>query len=291
MRKFLHNLPYFLKEALSLYRREPLAHFLAILSVALIFTLVSTGLIVSGVTEGLVDFLVGEATFHVFYEEGQGENLYKELLSIEGVAAVNRVDAEEAAQKMRDLLGQEHEVLSMLDTNPFSAFLEVEIALDRRGALYDEILALSGVSSLRDNRKALDSLERIASSANSITTALVTGITLIAVVLISHLIRVGFHDHRETIDTLRLLGAPETFVAIPFFVDALSIALLGTILALMASELVIGPTLQGLLGPLPFLPPTLFRASTGQLWQQLLPLSLLLGLGGSGFGYLTAKKD
>ncbi len=291
MKGFAHNLPYFLREVVSLYRREPLAHFLAILSIALILTLVSTGLILSDLSEGLVDYLLGEATFHVFYEEGAASALSDRIASLDGVKSVSRVSAAEAAERMKAVLGEDHAVLSALDENPFSAFLEIEILLDRRETLYQRISEMPGITSVRDNRTALDTLERIAGGARRITTILVLGITLIAVVLISHLIRVGFHDHRETIETLRLLGAPEIFIAVPFFIDALSIALGGASLALATATFSIGPGIAGVLGPLPFLPPVLFTSTAEGLWLQLLTLSLFLGITGSLFGYATAKND
>lgn len=258
MRRSMENLLHHFREAAALFWTNKVSNFLSLLSTTSVFLFL--GLILMGWRTSTlwVSMIRAEAEIQVFVRQethpGQIEGVATSLRFMEGVETVVAITSGEARQRMTLLLGSESGLLSHLVENPFRPFLEVRISLDSLDDLIGKIEALPAVELVRDNRDVLDTLLRIESGLRAAGLIVGGTVCLFTLVLLSHIARVGVVHNREQIRTLRLLGAPERHLSLPFFVLGLLLGGGGGVIAalLLRFGMRLLPLESG--SPLPFLP-------------------------------------
>ncbi|MDD2482231.1 MAG: permease-like cell division protein FtsX [Lutispora sp.] len=295
MRNILYNTGYFLKEAKAIIKLNLLSNIFSLLSTGLIFfilTMVSSGWWISS---QVVETIQGEAEVSVYFKEDIKNNdvmkLIEDIKTIAGVREVRLVDEDEAYSRMVEILGNEAKVLSYLDDNPFNPFIEVKIHLENMESVVKNLSHIKGIEQIRDNREALERLHSIAEVLKILGYLVVAAVAISTLVIISHIIRMGIYDNRDQINTLRLLGAPEMFIAFPFLLEGLMLTIGGGLLAATLSAFSLKYFYAQMAGPLPFIPLPPREALVGRLITLVILLSAIMGVTGSLFGLSSAKND
>ncbi|NDL68253.1 cell division protein FtsX [Anaerotalea alkaliphila] len=286
---------YFLKETWKLFRRNPVSNLAALAGtslVLLLFALVAAGWMASG---EVVKAIQREAEVNVYMVEGLEESAYgremEAMASIEGVEEVRLVDREEAYGRMVAILGEDAKVLEFFEGNPFSAFVEIRLDLEKTGDVLSNLEALPQVDHVRDNREVLDLLSQGSRLVDVLSWLVLLGVGVTTLVILTHLVRQGIDLHRYEIHTLELLGAPRTFVALPYVMEGVLLMLLGGLMAWGMAVLAVDEFYRQVAGPLPFLPLPDRMWLRGSLFPLVLGASLVLGVAGSFFGLAGARRD
>lgn len=293
MKNFAYNIGYFLKEVKTIFNSNWLSNFLSLFSIGLIFFIFA--MIVSGwwASSQVVEMIRKEAEISVYFQESMGSagaaRLAESIKGIDGVNEVRVVSGEEAYSRMEEILGKEARVLEVLDENPFSAFIEVKIQLDKMDAVISGLNWMPGIEQVRDNREVLEKLRDISGMLSFIGTLVLAAVGITTLVIISHIIRMGIYANREQIKTLRLLGAPEGFIAFPFMLEGLLLTLGGGLLAAALSAFAINQVYIRMAGALPFIPLPPQGDLVAGLVLMLVLLSAALGAAGSLFGFSSSK--
>lgn len=293
MKNFAYNIGYFLKEVKTIFNSNWLSNFLSLFSIGLIFFIFA--MIVSGwwASSQVVEMIRKEAEISVYFQESLGSagaaRLAESIKGIDGVNEVRVVSGEEAYSRMEEILGREARVLEVLDENPFSAFIEVKIQLDKMDAVISGLNWMPGIEQVRDNREVLEKLRDISGMFSFIGTLVLAAVGVTTLVIISHIIRMGIYANREQIKTLRLLGAPEGFIAFPFMLEGLLLTLGGGLLAAALSAFAIDQVYIRMAGALPFIPLPPQGDLVAGLVLMLVLLSAALGAAGSLFGFSSSK--
>lgn len=290
----MKNLGYFLRETKAIFRLSLRSNVLSLLSMGLIFFIL-TLIIASGWATGkIVTMIQNEAELNIYFNESIGEievqSLMEEIGEIEGVGGVHFIGEEEAYGRMVEVLGQEAEVLKFFDENPFSPFIEVEINLDRIEAILKELEDVEGIDYIRDNKEVLDQMNRIAQAIEKIGYLVVAATGITTLVIISHMIRLGIYSNKEQIDTLRLLGAPESFIAFPYVLCGLLLTLGGGILAILLVAFILKYFYVLMVGAMPLLPIPAMETVLYHMVLWILPLCGLLGALGSIMGLNSSES-
>jgi len=295
MRQFLANSLHHMRETGTLFYTNKVSNVMSLLSTVLVFLFL--GLILMGwrTTTLWVALIQEEAEIQVFVRQdgdaAQLQSVAGNLRQFDGVETVSVLSAEEAKRRMSSLLGSESGMLSHLEENPFRPFLEVRFSLQALEPLLAKIEALPAVELVRDNRDVLETLLHLQSALQTAGLAIGGAVALFTVVLLSHIARVGVIHNRDQIRTLRLLGAPERHIAMPFF-------LLGMVLGggggLIASLLLLAGLSQlPASGPsvLPFLPmPDIGTLGKGMILLLSCAGAVLASLG-TLFGIVSARAN
>jgi cell division transport system permease protein len=295
MKNILYNIGYFLKEAKTIIRLNFLSNVFSFLSTGLIFFILAMVISSWWVSNKVVEAIKGEAEINVYFEE-KLENadvimLTESIKGIAGVLEARLVDEGEAYSRMEKILGREAGVLESLDDNPFSPFIEVKIQMDEIDPIIRELGFLTGIEHVRDNREVLERLSSISGVLKVLGYLVVAAVGVTTMVIISHIIRMGIYDSREQINTLRLMGAPEGFIALPFILEGLLITLAGGVLALVLAIFTIKYVYAQMVGPLPFIPLPPQETLISNLVILVMSLSPVLGIVGSFFGLSSAKDS
>lgn len=295
MKNIFYNLGYFLKEAKTIIKLNALSNFFSLLSTALIFFILA--MVISGwwVSNKVVEAIQGEAEISVYYEESISSpgamQLVEQIKSFKGVRESRLVDESEAYLRMEEILGKDALVLEYFDENPFSSFIEVKIHIEEMNSLLDKLSTISGIEHVRDNREILDRLQDIARALSIIGYLVVTAVGITTLVIIAHIIRMGVNDHKEQINTLRLMGAPNAFIGFPFLLEGLALTLGGGILASALAAVTLKYAYTQMAGPLPFIPLPQLGAIVPTVFVIIMSLSAILGIAGSLFGLTSAKRS
>ena len=295
MKTFIYNIGYFTLEALRTIRFNPLSNFFSVLGTGLILFLL--GIVLTGWSIGdqIVDTLKQEAEISVYLSDPQDmesvEELTEQIQAIQGVESIRFVEKEQAKSQMKKLLGNEADILELFDDNPFEAFLETRIDLDRMDEVLDQLSSLGGVEYVRDNREVLEQMKQLTDGVKIAGAFIILAVGMTTLIIISHMIRQGIYNNREQINTLRLLGAPGGFIGFPFLLAGTIMTVLGGVIATIILLSVIQGGFMRLGGAIPFIPlprPQELQVGIGLF---IISISTILGILGSLFGLSSMRKD
>ncbi len=295
MKKYFYNIGYFLKEVKNIISLNLLSNGVTLLSTALILFVLA--MVISGwwISSGIISEIQEEAEISVYYNEELDDErihqLIKMIEAVEGVKEVKLVEEEEAYDRMVSILGKEAKVLEHFDDNPFSSFIEINISLDKIDFILDELKFIDEIDHIRDNRDVLNRLQNISEIFSFLGYLIIAAASITTLVIISHIIRLGIHGNKDQINTLRLLGAPEAFIAFPFLLEGLLITLAGSIIAISLSSFILKHIYGQITGPLPFIPLPPLAGLSGKLKSLILFSGGILGVVGSLFGLLSTRKS
>lgn len=294
MKAIFKNPGYFIKEVKTILKLDRLSNLFSILSLGFIFFMVS--MVISGgfISREMVSSMQNEAEISLYYDENLSESeiskLASEVKAIEGIREILLIDEDEAKEKMTEILGNESRIIELFDHNPFSPYIEVKIDLENIDPILKEAEKIDGVQYVRDNKEVLDKLISISKIINIIGILIIAAVSISTLVITSHIIRQGIYNNREQINTLRLLGAPEGFITLPFILEGLILTLSAGLLSVIMSVFTLKYVYSQVSGVLPFLILPQISVLIKSLVIIIMSLSLILGAVGSFFGLKSTNK-
>ncbi len=295
MKTFFYNIGYFLLETVRTIRFNPLSNLFSALGTGLILFLF--GMVLTGWSIGdtLVSALQEEAQISAYFTENVDENLAQALTNkindMSGVQNAIYINADQAYEQSKKMLGNEAEILELFDKNPFEAYVDIRINLDDMDRVLKDVGRLNGIEYVRDNRDILEQMKGIVEvlKALGILIALAVGVTTL--IIVSHMIRQGIYNNKEQINTLRLLGAPSSFIGFPFILAGTLLTLLGGVLATVLLVILSNKGYNQLSGYILFLPMPPIEDLRNRISLIILAVSAGLGLLGSLFGLSSIRKS
>ncbi len=294
MFKGLKNTRYYLGEVKTIVKLNGLSSFLSVISLTLIFFI--TTLTLSGwwLSTTFTNALEDEAEISAYYPAGLNqyavEALIVEIEKLEGVKSVASITAEQSFERMSEILGQEAKILNQFDENPFEAYLEIGIELDRLEPILIALEENDQLDYIRDNRTILEKISRISGLVALLGIIMTLAVGISTFIITSHIIREGVHAHEAQINTLQMLGAPDAFINMPFIIEGVLLTLVSGVLAsgtylVFASR--IGNVIEGVI---PFFPVVDVQKIFFTISSGTIGISLVLGLVASLFGLKLIKR-
>lgn len=233
---------YALREALLSFRRAPLMSALGVATIA--FSLFSLGLF------GLVALNIRDALARV-EERVEVRAFFADSVPAPTVAAaavavrrypevdgVAIVTPEQALARARRELGEFRDVF---DAAVLPASLEVRLAPGSRGADAAERVALRartlpGVDDVRYGEEWVQKFSALRAVAVAAGAALGAAFALAALIIVGATIRIAVLARSREIQLMRLVGATDGFVRLPFLVEGAAAGLLGGALAVLLTR-------------------------------------------------------
>ena len=220
MKNFIYNIGYYLKEGYRTIKMSFFSYFISLLSTILILFLLALVITVASIGERMVNVLSQEAEISAYFIDDINSeeilDLVNKIEEIDGVWNARIVEEEEAFENMEEMLGNEAEILELFDENPFEAFIEIGIHIEQMGIVLEELASFEEIDYIRDNREVLERIKDITSILSIFGYLVFVAVGITTLIILSHLIRQGIYINREQINTLRLLGAPSSFIGTPY---------------------------------------------------------------------------
>lgn len=230
-----------LEEAVSGLVRARRMTVASVLVIAVSLVLVGAFLLAAENLRGLADAVGGETAVTVFLRSKATDEDREAIARIARdsrlASSVRRVTPEEARSRFSSWFQSLAPAASSLPSNPFPESLEIVLA---DGAAASPALPglLSNLAAARGAEEVQFDVEWVRRLRGAVGVARVAGGALAVVLVlgaaftIANVVRLTILLHREEIEVLRLVGAPEALIRGPFVVGALMQGLLGGLLAL-----------------------------------------------------------
>lgn len=292
MKGLTKNIDYFFREIKTIVKLDLLSNLFSLLSLGFIFFLVS--LIFAGgyITDSMIRDIENQAEISVYYEaEANKIAIGNQIEKIAGVKEVIYINKEEAKMNMTEILGEESRILDLFDHNPFDPYIEIRIDLNEVENITEKANSLSGVELVRNNKEILDKLKDISSLISLLGVLIIISVSVATLIVTSHIIRQGIYLNKEQINTLRLLGAPEFFIRLPYILEGLIM----TVLAGLISSTLIYFTFNYIYVKVIDFLPFMILPSLDKLLISIFIftalLAIILGFIGSIFGLKSTKTS
>jgi cell division transport system permease protein len=232
------------RETFMAFRRAPLLSALSVTTIA--FSLFVFGLF--GLVAVNLRATIGNVAERVevvaYLKRGTAvEALSLAIADIEGIPQVERVThvtEDEALARARRELKELRDIFQDLEANPLPASLEVRLkpqfrTADQASKVAEMLKALPIVDDVRFGRDWIEKLDRLRNIAGAVGLVIGGAFALVAAIIIGTTIRMTVLQRGREIAIMRLVGATDGFVRLPFLLEGLVKGLMGGALALALS--------------------------------------------------------
>jgi cell division transport system permease protein len=220
--------------------RAPLPSLMAVLTIALALFLGST--FAAGIlgARALLRSWGAEASLTLYLDPALGDlqarALGERVRTENPGVEVKYVDKAEALSRLRADLGDAGAALDGLSQNPLPPTLELRPPAAQTSAA--EIRALSvrlsglpGVSDVDYGREWLDKLEALGRALRAAGAGALAVVLAAAVLVVANTIRLAVYARRDEIEIMKLVGATDGYVRVPFLLEGALQGLFGALLA------------------------------------------------------------
>jgi cell division transport system permease protein len=232
---------YILSEALVGLRRNLMMTVAVILSVTVSLTLLGASLLLSQQVDLATDDWVGEIEVSIFLCDGrtcpeitpeQEEQLRTDLEEQPVVQEVFFESKEEAYERFISLFEDQPNLVESVDPDVLPASFRVKLENPQLfGVIAEQFQEYPGVEEVVDQRQVLDQFLRFTNVIRN-AALIVAVIQLVAAgVLIANTIRVAAFARREQTSIMKLVGASNWYVRLPFVLEGVIAGLLGAALS------------------------------------------------------------
>jgi cell division transport system permease protein len=246
---------YALREALAAVRRAPLLIFVSVVAVGLSLFVVGLFGLAAFNVQAAIDSIQERVEVVAFLRDGTAQEQVRiaeeEIASLPEVLDLRYVSRTEALATAVRELPEFREVFSGNEVNPLPASLEIRLAEGYRTPeaterLAQYVLAYPFVEDVRFGREwvaSIFSLQRVA----AVATAIIGGaLAAVAGIIIATAVRIAVYARREEIEIMRLVGATDGFIRLPFLIEGAFAGVFGgvaaVVLTFMAYRLFVGVT-------------------------------------------------
>jgi cell division transport system permease protein len=228
-------------EALSGLVRARRMTVASVLVIAVSLVLVGAFLLAAENLKGLAEAVRGETAVTVFLRSKATDADREEISRIARdsrlASSVRRVTPDEARSRFSSWFRSLAPAAASLPSNPFPESLEIVLAEGAASSsalpgLLSNLAAAGGAEEVQFDVEWVRRLRAAVGVARAAGGALAVVLVLGAAFTIANVVRLTILLHREEIEVLRLVGAPEFLIRGPFVVGALIQGLLGGALAL-----------------------------------------------------------
>lgn len=240
-----------------------------------------------------------EVPITVFFDEGTTDEQMQEVGNlIQARPEVERVEFEsgdQAWQNFKDKYFQGSDAADgFKDDNPLVNSSNYQVYLnqiEKQTELVNYIQSLEHVREVNQSEQAantLGSFNKLVSYASIIIIAI---LLLISIFLISNTVSVGISVRKEEIGIMKYIGATDAFVRAPFVLEGMVLGVIGAAIPLAALYFLYNTAVEFILTKFNVLTGVVDFIPVWQIYQVLLPIGLLLGIGIGFIGSIwTTRK-
>ena len=231
----------------------------------------------------------------VFFDDGttqdQIDAIGQELAMRPEVSSFNYVSAEEAWEeyKLEYFDGDEAAAASFGTDNPLAGESNYEIYMEdisQQSSLVSYLEGLDHVSRVRQSEMVANTLTDFNRLVSIVSAVIILILICVAVFLISNTDRTGIAVRKEEIGIMKVIGATDYFVRAPFIVEGILIGLIGAAIPLIILHAMYGRIIEYVANRFGFLNNLLTFLPVDTVFQILLPVGLILGV---GIGYIGSR--
>lgn len=165
------------------------------------------------------------------------ETLLADVRASAFVESARLVPAEEALERFQAGFPELKDIVASLKTNPFPASIEAKVrskasASAEVARFVAAMKARPGVIDVQFNQDWVEKMQAFSRLAGAIGLFLGGILILASFFIVSNVVKLNVFARRNEIEILRLVGATNLFIRIPFWLEGIALGLLGSVLSL-----------------------------------------------------------
>lgn len=233
----------------------------------------------------------------VFFEEGISDERIAEIGSLiekrAEVSHVNFVSADAAWESFKDdYLGEYTDGFG--DDNPLPNSANYEVYLNdvsMQDSLVTYVESLEGVRRVNRSEVTANTLSGMNKLIGYASAGIIAILLAVSIFLISNTVTIGISVRKEEINIMKYIGATDFFVRAPFVIEGILIGLAGSVLPLAIIYVIYNNVIAYVSTRFSMLSQLLKFLTVDQVFQVLMPISLIIGIGIGFFGsFSTVRK-
>ena len=233
----------------------------------------------------------------VFFEEGISDERIAEIGSLiekrAEVSHVNFVSADAAWESFKDdSLGEYADGFG--DDNPLPNSANYEVYLNdvsMQDSLVTYVESLDGVRRVNRSEVTANTLSGMNKLIGYASAGIIAILLAVSIFLISNTVTIGISVRKEEINIMKYIGATDFFVRAPFVIEGILIGLAGSVLPLAIIYVIYNNVIAYVSTRFSMLSQLLKFLTVDQVFQVLMPISLIIGIGIGFFGsFSTVRK-
>lgn len=231
-----------LPRALVELARAPARTFVSVATISLALAILALFLFTSENLRAGLDHFRSASRVVVFVpdaDEGDVPRLRAELGAIPGVAEAIYYDRDAALARFRREWGElSREIVAAVGENPLPPFFELSLAPGEidPGRIARAARAVEGAGDVEYGAETAERLARLAASAEAATIALGVFLSAFVFLIVLGAIRLAVDARIEEIEVLRIVGATDSFIRLPFALEGAMKGTLGAVFAVLLAE-------------------------------------------------------
>lgn len=229
---------FLIKEGFKGLVRSKFAGAFTILIVWITLTILGLGYIIGRDTINAVNSLKAQFDINIFIRESASQEKIQDfadhLKALEEVEDFTFISKDKAAQKFQKEFGKD--IYSVLDYNPLPPSFNLQLKPIYRNlasveSITSDLSEFSVIDEIKYKKNFLVMLEKYQRVILYIITGAFLLLCFISIILISNTIKMAIFSRRNTISTLKLIGATNNFIRAPFIIEGVLQGFLGASLA------------------------------------------------------------
>ncbi len=294
--KFFRNIRRYFRDARKSVFRNFSLSLASISCITITLLVVSFSIILSYNVENFAESIRRDVTVVIFLKgdttETDKTRIEKEIRATKNVEELKFVSKTETAESLKDNDTFKGIIETWTDeTNPLldSFMLKVK-DIDTIKETVNKIKKIDGVNNVNYGEEMIDQLITIFKVVEKVSIGIVIALIVVTAFLISNTIKLAIFSRKREIEIMRLVGASNISIKVPFVIEGLFIGVLGSIIPIILS-------VYGYISLYDFFSGKLFNSSLAKLVSPapfmyytsliLLLIGILVGMFGS---YRAVKK-
>lgn len=228
------------------FRRNSGLSFATIFIMVLAISLATSLFLFQKTSQVLTQTIEEKVDMYIYFNEELSSDeileIQNELSKISGIRNIEYVSREEALNRFISRHRDDEALMQSLEelgSNPLLSSLNIQAWEASQYAAISNYLAASPFNDLiakidyQQKKPVIEKLTSITSGVN--TAGMVSSIVLalVAVLVAFNTVRLAIYNSREEIETMRLVGASNSFISGPFFVQGTIVGLLASLITLL----------------------------------------------------------
>jgi len=238
---------YFVRQAMANVFDNRLVHLVGVGTMAIAFLIFDAFILIFVNLNHLTEERGRSLTMSIYFKGAPGgivlEGIKKELLHFPGVTIKRFISKDDAMESVRRQLGDKAGLLDGLKENPLPASLEIILSRDKSGnslphQLKSRLERIDSVDEVQYSEEWIKRFQAIMEAIKLIGIVFGGLLFLAALFIITNTIKLTIYSRKDEIEILKLVGATNRFVKIPFLIEGSFQGFLGGSVALIILFLV-----------------------------------------------------
>ena len=282
------NLQYVVKETSTNLKRNVFITIAAVLVVLVSMYLVGAVFVASFAVDRALTLQTKKVEVAVFLKRDvtpeERNSIQRDLIAMPEVATVSYESKQQAYETFKKLFRDEPDIVENTTPDALPESFRVKLKDPNQYAVVrDRLEGRAGIDQIQDERKFLSRLLAVVRDVRVLGIVMVVLLTIAAGVLIATTIRMALFARRREIAIMKLVGATNWFIRVPFMLEGVIQGMIGAVLA-MALLVATRPFYTNLLKSFKFLNLTVTYTEilANSMW--VLVFGILIGAIGSLLG-------